>query len=114
MSSPRARTTAALFVSLVGALSVAGQASAATAFGCRASVTAVRPATLLPTMEPYVGQSGCHAVRHRHVGGDGRSDRHDAIAGPAGAYTYSSASATRTLVRSLRVRRRSSRSMERR
>lgn len=93
MSSSRARTTAALFVSLVGALSVAGQASAATPFGCRASVAAVRPATPLPSIEPYVANRAATPCATDTSGVTAGQIGTIAIAGPAGAYTYSSSSA---------------------
>ena len=80
----------------------AAAAGAAPSFGCRGSVAAVR-LTLLPTVEPFVANRGGTPCATQSAGVSSATllgsaaTGSVALAGPAGAFTYSSKSADTTL-----------------
>jgi Ca2+-binding RTX toxin-like protein len=96
MTSASARWLVTLSVSIVGALSVSSTAMAATPFGCRASVSAARPASGPPTVEPYVANRAEVPCATDTAGASSGSAGGVGTAGPAAAYTYSSSSADQT------------------
>ncbi len=103
MSSATGRRLTTLLVAAIGALVFASAASAATSpFGCRASLAAER-LSVLPTVEPYVANrdgTSCATDTSGLASGTllgSVASGTVALAGPAGAYTYSTTSADPTL-----------------
>jgi Ca2+-binding RTX toxin-like protein len=103
MSSSRPLRCAAALTAGLGALVFAGSAAAQSSnpFGCRASVTATRLTSPLPTVEPYVANRPTTPCATDSAGAspgtvsDGPSND-TTLAGPAGAYTFSTSSADTT------------------
>jgi Ca2+-binding RTX toxin-like protein len=94
MASACARRVTAAIAVAIGALSLAGSASAASSnpFGCRASVSAVRSS--LPPIEPYVANRAGAPCATDTAGTTGPAVAGGvATAGPGAAYTYSTTSA---------------------
>jgi Ca2+-binding RTX toxin-like protein len=97
--SSRALTRSLALACVLAPVLHAGSASAATnSFGCRASVSAVRPTTSLPALEPYVAnraETPCVTQSAGASSGTTGTAAPGTVAtgGPAGAYTYSTASA---------------------
>jgi Ca2+-binding RTX toxin-like protein len=96
MSLVRARWLVTLSISIVGVLSASSPAMAATPFGCRASISAARPASALAVVEPYVANPAEVPCATDTAGASSGSAGGVGTAGPAAAYTYSSSSADQT------------------
>jgi Ca2+-binding RTX toxin-like protein len=103
MISARARWLAILATPMLAVLGFASPAAATTTpFGCRASVSAIRPSLALATVEPYVAnraETPCATDSAGASSGTTGSTVGGSVvtAGPGAAYTYSSASADQTL-----------------
>jgi Ca2+-binding RTX toxin-like protein len=103
MHSLRVLRIAPLLAVAFGTLTLSSPAAAASSnpFGCRASVTAVRPTSPLPTIEPYVAnraETPCATDTAGASSGTALSSSTSgtATAGPGAAYTYSTTSADTT------------------
>jgi Ca2+-binding RTX toxin-like protein len=103
MQYPRVLRIAPLLAVAFGALTLSSSAAAASSnpFGCRASLSAVRPASPLPTIEPYVAnraETPCATDTAGASSGTALSSPGDGTvtAGPGAAYTYSTTSADPT------------------